>query len=163
MSNTTAPAIKVPNVATIRKALAAAGRTPVEDTPKGLKQAWLDLQADPTPAPVEVPATPTPPTATPAPVKVKPAPAHCGCGCGQPTVTAKARFLSGHDARWAGQVGRGEVTPTPEQEHLLTDALQAKIDKIRATQAKRDAAKAARAAAKVAAAKAYAEAMAAAK
>lgn len=95
-------------------------------------------------------------------VTAKPAPANCGCGCGQPTVTAKAKFLSGHDARWAGQVGRGEVTPTEEQAHLLTPALQAKIDKIRATQAKRDALKAAKAAAKVAAAKAHAEALAAA-
>lgn len=112
------------------------------------------------------PAAPT--KSAPAPTPTKPAPAApatfplCGCGCGVPTVTAKARFLSGHDARFAGQVGRGEV-PLPltaAQAALVSPALQAKIDGIRETQAKRNAAKAARAAAKAAAKVAYDEAMA---
>lgn len=83
----------------------------------------------------------------------------CGCGCKVPTVTAKARFLSGHDARFAGLVGRGEVVPTPEQQALVTPALQGKIDGIRATAAKRAATKAAKAAAKEAAKAAYAAAL----
>lgn len=106
-------------------------------------------------------AKPSKPAAAAAEAKKSPATFPlCGCGCKVPTVTAKAKFLSGHDARFAGQVGRGEVTPTPEQQALITPALQAKIDGIRATAAKREAAKKARAAAKVAAAKAYAEALA---
>lgn len=110
-------------------------------------------------------ATPAPAEPTPAPAKPaapKPAPANCGCGCGQPTVTAKARFLSGHDARFAGMVGRGETVPTDEQARLITPALQAKIDGIRQTTAKKAAAKQAREAAKAAAKAAYDKAMAAA-
>lgn len=90
----------------------------------------------------------------------KPAPSNCACGCGTPTVTAKARFLSGHDARFAGLVGRGEVQPTDEQTDAITPALQAKIDKIRATATRKTAEKQARAAAKAAAKRAFDEAMA---
>lgn len=162
MSNT---ATRIPNLATVRKALAAAGRTPAEDTPKALKDAWLALQAEPTPAATPAPAEATPAKATPAPAapKAKPAPANCGCGCGAPTVTERARFLSGHDARFAGQVGRGEVVPTDVQKALLaaSPALQAKVDGIRATAKRNEAAKAARLAAKAAAKVAYDAAMAA--
>lgn len=93
------------------------------------------------------------------------APANCGCGCGQPTVTSRAVFLSGHDARFAGMVGRGEIEPDGHQQAILNDSprLQAKVAGIRETQAKREAQKAAREAAKEAARRAYEEAMAAAK
>lgn len=108
------------------------------------------------PAPAANPATPA---AKPA---AKPAPANCGCGCGLPTVTEKALFLSGHDARFAGRVGRGEIEPTDAQRRILADSprLQAKVEGIRATAAKKAAAKAAREAAKKAAKAAYDEAMA---
>jgi hypothetical protein len=96
------------------------------------------------------------------PVKTKPAPANCGCGCGAPTITAKARFLSGHDARFAGQVGRGEVEPTPAQQAILdaSPALAAKVEKVRLTAATKAAAKQAREVAKAAAKRAFDEAMA---
>jgi hypothetical protein len=152
MTNTnTTP--RMPNVKTARARLAERGIDAEALQGKALKQAWIDAHAEPAPAPVEEPAAPAAPAA-PGNFPL------CGCGCGSPTVTAKAKFLSGHDARFAGMVGRGEVTPTPAQEALITDALQAKIDGIAATARKRAAAKAAKAAAKVAAAKAYAEAMA---
>lgn len=92
----------------------------------------------------------------------KPAPANCGCGCGAPTITVKARFLSGHDARFAGQVGRGEVEPSPTQQALLdaSPALAAKVEKVRLTTARKAAVKASREVAKAAAKKAFDEAMA---
>lgn len=102
-------------------------------------------------------------TNTPATPAAKPAPANCGCGCGAPTITEKARFLSGHDARFAGAVGRGEIKPTPAQAALITPALQAKIDGIAATASRRAAEKAARVKAKAAAKAAYDKALAAAK
>lgn len=107
--------------------------------------------------------TPAPaPANTPAPA---PAPnALCGCGCGVRCVTARARFLSGHDARFAGALGRGEVAQplTAFQAALLTPALQAKVDAVSATARRRAADKAAKAAAQAAAKAAYAAALAAA-
>lgn len=153
-SNTTT----FPNVTTMRKALVATGELTRDQVaafnPKDLKEAYINLVVNAE----QAPAT-TPEVEAPVEAPVKKAPANCGCGCGAPTITAKARFLSGHDARFAGQVGRGEVTPADWQKALITPALQAKIDGIRETQVKRDALKAAKAAAKVAAAKAYAEAL----
>lgn len=102
----------------------------------------------------------TTPTPAPAEVPAKAAPANCACGCGQPTVTDRARFLSGHDARFAGRVGRGEIEPTPEQLAVVTPALQSKIDGIRETAKRRSAEKAAKVAAKAAAKEAYDKALA---
>lgn len=104
--------------------------------------------------------TPAKPANTPA--KAKPAPANCGCGCGAPTVTARALFLSGHDARFAGRVGRGEITPTKAQAAILADSpkLQAKVAGIRETAKRKAAEKAAREAAKAAAKAAYEAALA---
>lgn len=89
----------------------------------------------------------------------------CGCGCKVPVVTAKALFLSGHDARFAGMVGRGEVEPTEAQAAILkaSPRLQAKVDSIAATKARKQAERDAREAAKVAAKVAYEQALAAAK
>lgn len=115
---------------------------------------------------VDQPASPDAPTPAPAktPVKAKPAPANCGCGCGAPTITAKARFLSGHDARFAGAVGRGETTPTEAQQAILdaSPALAAKVEKVRLTAVRKAAVKASREVAKAAAKAAFDEAMAAA-
>ncbi len=128
-------------------------------TPKERKAAYLALLDGK--APVVVPdADPTDAEDPQDRPTSKPTPRNCGCGCGHPTVTAKARFLSGHDARFAGRVGRGDLTPADWQVALITPALQAKIDSIRQTQAKRDAAKAARKAAQEAAKAAYAAALA---
>lgn len=106
-------------------------------------------------------ATPTEPKVdTPTP------PANCGCGCGSPTVTSKATFIAGHDARHAGVIGRG-LAATPDDADLLaaydrlSDRLKVKVDGIRQTALKKAALKAAQVAAKAAADKAYAEAMAA--
>lgn len=109
------------------------------------------------------PATDAP--ATKATVKAKPAPANCACGCGAPTITAKAVFLSGHDARHAGNVGRALAANPKDAAALkardaLSEKLQAKADAIRATAERKTAEKTARALAKVAAAKAYADALA---
>lgn len=110
--------------------------------------------ARPAEAPAEVPAEETT-------LEIA-APRNCGCGCGRPTVTDRATFLAGHDARFAGQVGRGEIEPDVYQQAILDDspALAAKVAGIRATQQKKAAAKAAREAAKVAAKEAYAKALA---
>lgn len=98
------------------------------------------------------------PTPTPAVKQAKPAPSNCACGCGAPTITAKAAFLSGHDARFAGRVGRGEITLNEHQQAVLkaSPRLQAKVDGIIRTTAKRAAEKAAREAAAKAAKEAYA-------
>lgn len=113
----------------------------------------------PKPAPKATPA----PAPTPAKVETpKPQPANCGCGCGVPAVTAKATFLSGHDARFAGKVGRGEVTPDERQQAILdaSPALAAKVEKVRLTAARKAATKQAREVAKAAAKVAFDEAMA---
>ncbi len=102
----------------------------------------------------------------PAPVVVRP-PANCGCGCGQPTLTHRALFLSGHDARHAGNLGRA-LAEAPGDAGLvealagLSPALQAKVLSVQATAERKAAEKAAKVAAKAAAAKAYADALAAA-
>lgn len=100
-------------------------------------------------------------TAVPA---TKPAPRNCGCGCGAPTVTSKATFLAGHDARHAGNIGRAlAANPNDAQAKAARDSatpkLQAKIDKVRATAEGKAAVKAARETAKVAYEKALAEAL----
>lgn len=172
MSNTTATAVKVPNVATIRKALTAAGVDHKGATPRDLKVAWLALN-HPTATPAPAKATPAPAKPAkaadkPAPAKVpapRPAPANCGCGCGQPTVTAKATFVSGHDARLAGVLGRA-LSANPKDKDALTRTLalspklQAKVVKVKETADRKVAEKAARAKAAAAAKAAYAAAMA---
>lgn len=115
------------------------------------------------------PAKETAPKAAPAKVADKPAPANCRCGCGQPTVTTKATFVSGHDARLAGVLGRkvAEGTLTEQEQTLLnslSDKLQAKVAKVadtaRGREAKKAAAKAAKAVAKAAYEQALADALA---
>lgn len=101
---------------------------------------------------------------TPAPAKTKPAPANCGCGCGQPTVTERALFLSGHDARHAGVVGRAlAANPDDAQAKAaydrMSDRLKVKTDGIRRTALERAAAKQAKVAARKAAEAAYAAAL----
>lgn len=113
-------------------------------------------------------ATPAKARKAPAPAPApKPAavPANCGCGCGAPTITARAAFLAGHDARMAGVLGRaiGSGTATPEQHAQYDRAsapLRAKIDGIAATAKRKAATKAAKDAAKAAAAAAFDAAMA---
>lgn len=80
---------------------------------------------------------------TPAKQAAKPTPQNCACGCNQPTITAKAAFLSGHDARFAGRYGRGEIRLNAHQKAVLdaSPRLQAKVDGIIQTHAKRLAAK----------------------
>lgn len=111
--------------------------------------------AKPAPAPVEAPAAPA-------------QPANCRCGCGAPTVTARALFLSGHDARFAGDLGRrlaaSEVGPEREaltaEVDALSPALKAKVLKIAETANRKAAEKAAKAAARAAAKAAYEAALA---
>lgn len=106
--------------------------------------------------------------ATPAPeakVATKPAPSNCRCGCGQPTVTAKATFVAGHDARLAGRLGRALAVNPKDEAALkvlatLTDRLQAKVEGVRVTAVKKAAAKEAREVAKAAAKAAYEKALA---
>lgn len=113
----------------------------------------------------------TQPTPT-APVVATPAatpatPANCGCGCNRPTVTAKARFLSGHDARHAANLAAailaGKDVKAALQAPAMSDRLRDKVDGIVATQRKREAerkaAKAAKAVAKAAYEKALADAL----
>lgn len=173
MSNTTTAPAKTRRAtpATMRAALVKAGLDKAKAaalTPKALLAAYEALTATPAPAketPVKKQSKTPAKAAKQAPAKkaatptAPRTPANCGCGCGQPTITAKAKFVSGHDARFAGQVGRGEIQPTDAQRDLITPALQAKIDKIAATANRKAAEKAAKAAAKAAAAKAYAEAL----
>lgn len=109
----------------------------------------------------------TAPKATPTPKAppVKQAPSNCGCGCGKPTITAKAAFLSGHDARHAGVLGRafGTGTATPEMQAAydrLTDRLKEKVDGIAKTAKRNQAVKDAKEAAKRAAKEAFDAAMA---
>jgi hypothetical protein len=113
------------------------------------------------------PAKPAAPKATPAPAPAPAAPAPCGCGCGAPTHRAEARYLSGHDARHAGQVGRALVAggdPEALLATLPTDALRAKatgmVEAHAAREAKKAARKAATEAARAAAKAAYAAALA---
>lgn len=122
-----------------------------------------DQPATATPTPEETPV-PTTPTDKPAPVKavkpVKPAPANCACGCGAPTVTAKAVFLSGHDARHAGSIGRllaANPTDKPALDALarMTPKLQEKALSVKATADRKAATKTAAAKAKTAAKAAY--------
>lgn len=80
----------------------------------------------------------------------------CGCGCKVPTQTARATFLSGHDARLAGALGRALVANPADEAALarvasLSPALQAKVARFVETDARRKAEKAARAAAREAA------------
>lgn len=115
--------------------------------------------AAPAPA-AEVPAAPAPAeVAAPAP-----APRPCGCGCAAPTVRPEARFIAGHDARLAGQIGRalaaGEIDAEEAARRLGSDRLMAKAAGVADTARRREAEKAARAAAKAAAAAAYAAALA---
>lgn len=119
------------------------------------------------------PATAKPaaaPKAAPAP-KPAPAPRFCGCGCGKHTVRPEAAYLSGHDARHAGNVGRALLAATNDDERaalleaLPTPALKAKAEGVVATAARKEAERAARkvatAKAKEAARAAYAAALAA--
>lgn len=94
------------------------------------------------------------------------APANCACGCGAPTITAKALFVSGHDARLAGVLGRALAADPADKAaqarlEALSPALQAKALSVKATADRKAAEKAAKAAAKAAAAKVYEEMLAA--
>lgn len=74
--------------------------------------------------------------ATPAPA----IPTPCRCSCGQPTITADARYLPGHDARHAGNLIRAwaeaegddetrqQITEAAARE-LATPGLQAKFER----------------------------------
>lgn len=110
--------------------------------------------------------TPARPTGKPAEAPAaKPAPANCGCGCGAPTITAKAVFLSGHDARHAGVIGRAlAANPTDEAALAslarMSPVLQAKTNAITKTALAKVAKKAAAAKAKEAAKAAYDKALA---
>lgn len=162
MSNTTATPRKTrrPSTATMRSALVKRG-THTKDEAAALAPAALLVAFEaPTPEPTPAPAKGKGKTAPAKPAPVKKAPANCGCGCGAPTITEKASFLPGHDARFAGLVGRGEVVPSDAQTALITPALAKKIDGIRATATKKAAVKAAREAGKAAAKAAFEAAMA---
>lgn len=159
MSKTTT---RRPSAAAMRSALKKAGLpVPVGD-PKALIAAFNAIPTTPKPAAARATRAPK---ATPA---AKPAPANCGCGCGAPTITAKARFLAGHDARHAGNLGRalGTAPIGPEREALtaqvnaLSPALKDKVLKIATTASRKQAVKDARATAKAAYAKALADALA---
>lgn len=95
-----------------------------------------------------------------------PQPNLCKCGCGQATTRPEARYVSGHDARHAGEVGRSSRSDDEVRE-LFADApkLQAKALRVRETarrkEAEKVAASAAREAAKAAAKVAYEAALAA--
>lgn len=155
-----------PSAPTMRKHLRAAGQPVPTGDPKALVAAWEALADQATAPKATAPTAPAKPAkdATPAPAS-KPAPANCGCGCGQPTVTAKARFLSGHDARHAGNLGRA-LAATPDDADLiaardaLSDLLQAKVASVQATATRKVAEKAAREVAKAAAKQAYEAALA---
>lgn len=92
---------------------------------------------------------------TPAKPEPKPAPTNCGCGCGKPTISTKARFLAGHDARHAGNIARALVAdPTDKQARDARDRsserLQSKIDGLVTAWAEQKRVKDAKAAAKAA-------------
>lgn len=172
MSNTTRPAAnttttpapaKSPSVATMRAAIKRAGQ-PVPETPKAIKDAYAAIKATPTAPKAPAAAKPTPaPKATPVPAPRTPA--NCACGCGAPTITAKALFVSGHDARLAGVLGRALSANPKDADALkraeaLSPKLQAKVANVKATADRKVAEKAARAKAKAAAAAAYAAALA---
>lgn len=167
MSNTTATPRKTrrPSTATMRSALVKRGTHTKDEAaalaPAALLVAFEAPTPEPTPAPVKTAKAPAKGKTAPAkPAPVKKTPANCGCGCGAPTITEKASFLPGHDARFAGLVGRGEVVPSDAQTALITPALAKKIDGIRATATKKAAVKAAREAGKAAAKAAFEAAMA---
>ncbi len=111
--------------------------------------------------------TPTAKQTPPAAKQAKPTPSNCACGCGAPTITAKAAFLPGHDARLAGVLGRLLAnTPLGKDREAVTTrinalspALKAKTLKIADTEAKRLARKAAQEAARKAAKEAFDAAM----
>lgn len=161
-----APARRLPSVATMRARLAAAS-VAHDDTPKGIKAAFLALPTTPTPAPASKPkarktAAPKPSPAKATTPKRTPSDALCACGCGRPTITAKALFVSGHDARLAGVLGRaaatGDATAVTRIE-ALSPGLKAKALRIADTARKQAAVKAARAVAKEQAKAAYAAAL----
>lgn len=116
--------------------------------------------------PATTPAKVADKTAPAKPAEPKPAPANCKCGCGAPTVTSKALFLSGHDARLAGRLGRQAATKEGLSDadvallDSLTDRLQAKVETVRMTAIKKAVAKEAREQAKSVAKAAYEQAMA---
>lgn len=152
MSTTTR---KTANPASMKAALKRNGVDYAAFTPKQIVEAYGSLVDGKKPAakqPAKAPKAPA----------TKPTPSNCGCDCGAPTITEKALFLSGHDARFAGRVGRGETKPSPAQQAIIdgSPALAAKIQGIRQTATKKAATKAARDAAKVAAKKAFDAAMA---
>jgi hypothetical protein len=91
-------------------------------------------------------------TVAPAPTPT-PEPNICRCGCGQRTVRASAKYVAGHDARHAGEVGRtmdeakvAEVFPVADFPKLNAKALG-----VIATAKRKAADKAAKAAARKAA------------
>lgn len=170
MTNTTTT--RRPSVATMKAAIKKAGIELAADaTPKQIVVAFESIGSAPAPAAAPKAPKTAPkagkkaPAAKSAAPKTAPAPANCACGCGAPTITAKAAFLSGHDARLAGVLGRarGNGNATAEQQEQyrsMTPALQAKVDKIAATAERNANVKAAKIAAKAAAKAAFDAAMA---
>lgn len=109
------------------------------------------------------PASATETNATPAPA---PKPNPCRCGCGETTRRPEAKYVSGHDARHAGQVGRSDATEAEVRKTFADQPkLAAKALGVRATAAKKlaekEAGAKAREAAKAAAKRAHDEVMAA--
>lgn len=157
-----------PSTATMRAALVRGGMSKADAAalaPAALVAAFAAIPTAPT-TPAEAKPAKTPakakqaPAATPAPVKPAATPRNCGCGCNAPTITERASFLPGHDARFAGLVGRGEIVPADWQTALITAPLQKKIDGITETAKRKAAVKTAREAAKAAAKAAFDAAMA---
>lgn len=87
-------------------------------------------------------ASPKAPTKDVAP-KTPVAPTFCKCGCGATTVRPEAKYVAGHDARHAGQVGRSTKSDAEVRE-IFKDSpkLAAKALRVRETASAKVAAKA---------------------
>jgi hypothetical protein len=71
----------------------------------------------------------------------------CECGCGNQTVTGKARFIPGHDAKLASQLVNAALDGDKTAAQRLSKlGWGSKLDRARASRAKKAAAKAAKAA-----------------
>lgn len=97
------------------------------------KQSTREIDGAHTPK-VETPEAPAP--------KATPTPDPCRCGCGEATRRPEARYVSGHDARHAGEVGRSDATEAQVRE-IFKDApkLVAKALGVRETAARKAQAK----------------------
>lgn len=97
--------------------------------------------------------------ATKAEAKPAAKPTACRCGCGQPTITAEARYLPGHDARHAGSLAKAWIATDDAEARTqireaikreLSPALQAKANRMIERAERITAERAARAEAKAA-------------